>query len=140
MKNLKNSLLLLLAAVIVSALAVVPAHAQSGRISANVPFDFVVDKTTLKAGTYAVKTDGDFLAIVSESGKTVYTLPLTGDSRDVHGGEPYLVFARYGNESFLTRVVFSESNTRRLAPNSREKEMMARTSGDTVNVHSGAGQ
>jgi len=139
MQNLKKSLLLLSIALVISAAAVAPAHAQAGRIKADIPFDFVLDKTTMKAGTYFIQTQGDFLSLRDDAGATRYVLALPGDKALLRNGQPYLRFNRYGNESFLSQIVFAEKNTVRLPQSGREKELEARsTTGDQIELRAGA--
>src|SRR4051794_38019512 len=101
MQNLKQSVLFLLMAVFVGLFAIVPAHAQNRRVSANVPFDFEVGDTTLAAGAYRVETHGSFVAFVDPDGRSTYSILLvSGDAAD-QNGEPYLIFRRYGSKTFL---------------------------------------
>ncbi len=141
MQSLKKSVLFLLMAVVVASVAVAPAHAQSARVSANVPFDFVLGKTTMKAGSYRIEKQGSFIALVSEERKTRYALLFPGGDEANHNNEPYLIFTRYGTESFLNKVVFSATDTYDLPRSSREKEVMADlTHGEQVAVLIQAGQ
>jgi hypothetical protein len=123
MQNLKQYVLLVLMTVFVASLAIVPAHAQG--LSANVPFDFVLGKTTMKADTYRIQVEGGFVAIVGVQGTTNYALLLPGGDAAIRDGKPYLIFTRYGTESFLSRIVFSADNICNLPRSVREKEMMA---------------
>lgn len=135
MQSLKKFALFVLAAVFSAALAIGPAQAQDARISVNIPFDFVLGKATLKAGTYRVETQGTFLSIAGAEGRTSYTLLLAGGNVASRNGEPYLVFTRYGTESFLSRVVFSAHDNYDLPRSSKEKEIMAHLpSGEQVAV------
>ncbi len=136
MQSLKKLLLMLLAGVVVSA-AAAPAQAQSGRMSVNIPFNFVVSGHTMKAGTYQIAEQRNFVAFVNDAGRARYTLLLPDDPAAVRNGNPYLRFIRYGNESFLTGIVFSEKDTARLPRSNREKEMVARSLGVPVSVEAG---
>ena len=42
-----------------------------------------------------------------------------------HDGQPYLVFTRYGNVAFLSKVVFSENDNYDVPKTNREKELIA---------------
>ena len=141
MQSRKKLLMFVLGAVIVSALAIAPAHAQSGRASFDVPFDFVAGTTVMKAGTYRFTTDGNFVVFVSNGEKTSQMMLLPGSAAPRSGRETYLQFTRYGNESFLSKVVFSNDVKFDLARSSREKEILARarTTG-TQEVLAGAAQ
>src|SRR3954470_20081667 len=79
------------------ALTIAPAHAQSGsRVLANIPFDFSVGNTTLKAGSYTIEQlESGILAFSSEDGREQkFELTFPGDS-DRQSQEPHLVFMRY---------------------------------------------
>ena len=134
MQNLKKTVLFVLMAVFVASLAIVPAHAQG--IAATVPFDFVVGKTTMKADSYRIETQGGFITLVDvQDGRASYALLSPGDDAANDNGQPYLVFTRYGTESFLSKVVFSADKTYNLPRSNREKEMIAHaTSGEEVAV------
>ena len=123
MQSLKKFALFLLLTVFVASLAT--AHAQS-RLKADVPFDFEIGKTTLKAGTYHVAIDGSFVLLQGPDGKTINALLLPGRANHHHKDEAYLVFTRYGNEAFLNTVAFSVDKTYDLPHSNREKEVMAR--------------
>ncbi len=133
MRSLKKYVLFVLLAVFVASLTLTPARAQSG-LSANVPFDFVVGKTTMKAGSYRIGTQGAFVSFTSIGGRTRFALLSPGRSATGRS-EPYLVFTRYGTESFLSKIVFSARNTYDLPRSGRESELAARgASGEQVAV------
>ena len=134
MQSLRKSVLVVLMAVFVASLMLAPAHAQSG-IAANVPFDFVLGKTTMKAGNYRIGLQGAFVMLSGSDGSTTYSLLRAGGDASDRNGQPYLVFTRYGTESFLNKVVFSVNNAYTLPRSSREKEVIARSaSGEQVAV------
>jgi len=108
------------------ALTIVPAHAQTGnRVLANIPFDFSVGNTTLKAGTYTIELQSDILAFSSDDGKEhkfAFTVP--GDSSN-QSQEPHLVFTKYGNQAFLAKVFLAgDENYHELLRSSRERELI----------------
>ncbi len=122
-----KSMLFAVITVLGVALTIVPAHAQSGsRVVANIPFDFSVGNTKLKAGSYTVEQlESRILAFSSEDGRE-HKLELTfpGDS-DRQSQEPRLVFIRYGSEAFLKKVFFfSDEDCAELRESSREKELI----------------
>jgi hypothetical protein len=139
MQNLRKYVLFAFMAAFVASLAVAPAHAQS-RLEANVPFDFVLGKTTMKADSYRIASDGSFVVFVDADGMSSYSIYVPGsDAADHHNGAPYLVFTRYGTETFLSRIVFSTDRTFDLPRSSREKELAARlNSNEQVAVSIGA--
>jgi hypothetical protein len=139
MQSVKKSLLVLLAAMAVSVLAQAPAQAQTACISVDVPFDFVLGNHLMKADRYRIQTQGNFLAVVNSAGQTRYVLMFPDGTAPSRNGQPYLRFHRYGNESFLTTVVFSEKDTVRLPRTSREKEITAQNkAGEPVDLGTAA--
>jgi hypothetical protein len=135
MQNLRKYVLFAFMAVFVASLAIVPAHAQ-GRLEANVPFDFVLGQANMKADSYRIESQGSIVAFVDAEGRARYSMYLPGsDAADSHNGAPYLVFTRYGTETFLSRIVFSPNQTYDLPRSSKEKELAARlNSGEQVAV------
>ena len=109
------------------ALTIVPANAQSGsRVLANIPFDFSVGNSTLKAGSYTVEQlPSGILAFSSDDGKEhQFALTVPGDS-DNQDQAPHLVFTRYGNEAFLTAVFFpGNEDYQELLRSSRERDLI----------------
>jgi hypothetical protein len=109
------------------ALTMAPAHAQSGsRALADIPFEFSVGNTALKAGSYRVEQlESGLTAFSSEDGKEhQFALTFPGDS-DKQSKKPHLVFIRYGSEAFLKRVFLSGGeDCQELPESSREKELI----------------
>jgi hypothetical protein len=124
--SLKPMLLAVLA-VFGAALTIVPAHAQSGsRAFANIPFDFSVGNTTLKAGSYSVEQlQSGILALSSSDNKEhQFAMTFPGDS-DQQSQESHLVFIRYGSEVFLKKVSLSgNENSYELPESRREREII----------------
>jgi hypothetical protein len=141
MQNLRKYVLFAFMAAFVASLAIAPAHAQS-RLEANVPFDFVLGQSTMKADNYRIATEGSFVAFVDADGRARYSMYVPGsDAADSHNGAPYLVFTRYGTETFLSRIVFSTDHTYDLPRSSKEKELAARLNSDQqIAVVIGAGR
>jgi len=109
------------------ALTIVPAHAQSGsRVLANIPFEFSVGNTTLKAGGYTVELlQSGIIAFRSED-ETEHQLALSFQvDSDKQSQEAHLVFIRYGSEAFLERVFLSGNEACHALPKSnRERELI----------------
>ena len=109
------------------ALTIVPAHAQSGsRVLANIPFEFSVGNTTLKAGGYTVELlQSGIIAFRSEDEtEHQFALSFQVDS-DKQSQDTHLVFIRYGSETFLKRVFLSGNEAcHELPKSSREKELV----------------
>jgi len=106
-------------------LAIVSVQAQTpSRIEVNVPFDFSVGKTTLKAGAYSIKrASGTMLSVRSADGKTTVLVnaPLTIGSRDSKAGER-LVFNQYGDQYFLSQIWLTVDTGRQLFTEGMEKK------------------
>jgi hypothetical protein len=102
-------------------------------VRANIPFAFTVGKSYLPAGTYIVEFErlgsgaalGTCMVIKSESGKVYERVPSLPVSESEIKGQANLVFTKYANNYFLTRV---ESNglASELKTSPAEKEMKAR--------------
>ena len=127
MQYLLKSMLFAVTTVLGVALAIMPAHAQSGRrVLADIPFDFSIGNTTLKAGSYTVEQlQSGILALSSQDGKEhQFAMTFPGDS-DKQSQESYLVFVRYGSEAFLKRVFLSgNEDCNELPESSRERELI----------------
>ena len=127
MQYLVKPMLLAALTVFGVALTIVPAQAQSGsRALANIPFDFSVENTTLKAGSYTVEQQHSAILALSSSDEKYNQFAMTfpGDP-DKQSQESELVFIRYGNEVFLKRVFISgNENSYELPESSREREII----------------
>ena len=100
-------------------------HAQTMRLSADIPFAFQVGKTALPAGAYDVQSLSGFLVIRQQHGKNVASTFFV--RQEVRGPAPktgLLEFNRYGNSYFLAQVRTPESAVNlNLPPTAREKEL-----------------
>lgn len=127
MQGIKKLLFIAVMAVMATA-AVAPAHAQEDmRISVNVPFDFVLAKSTLRSGSYRVEQLPSGVVIFANADGDLrrYALTVPGGKADNHNNQPYLVFTRYGNVAFLSKVVFSANTNYDLPKTGQEKELIA---------------
>jgi hypothetical protein len=127
MKSQKKVGLLVVMAVLGAMVAIGPAHAQSeSRVSVNIPFDFVVGNSALKAGVYRIETlEPGVLTLGSAGGQKRFALVATDGNAASRNGDAYVVFTRYGSEVFLDKVVFSSDSSYDLVLTSREKELIA---------------
>ena len=127
MQYLLKPVLLAVITVFGVALTVVPAHAQSGsRALANIPFDFSVGNTTLKAGSYTIEELQSGILVLSSSDDKEHQVAMTfpGDS-DKQSQESHLVFVRYGSNVFLRKVFLSgNEDCQELPESSREREII----------------
>jgi hypothetical protein len=127
MQYLLKPMLLAVLTVCGAALTSVPAHAQSGsRALANIPFDFSVGNTTLKAGSYSVEQLQSGILALSSSDNEEHQFAMTFPSdSDQQSQESHLVFIRYGSEVFLKRVVISgNENSYELPESRRERDLI----------------
>jgi hypothetical protein len=138
MQSLMKFALLGFMAVLSATLAIVPAQAASdSQVLVNIPFDFSVGNTPLKAGSYRVQdVQSGILAFTSNDGqghKFVLTVPEESANRNQ---QPKLIFTRYGNEVFLNKVFLSgDDDGRQLLPGSREKQLIQkRASGEELSL------
>jgi hypothetical protein len=140
MQSLKKNLLFILMALFVASFGGASlVWAQSAGMTADVPFDFAVGKVNLKAGSYSVKNQGAFVAFSQFGRETTYSLLYQGGKTAERNGQPYLVFTRYGSESFLKKIVFSADQSYDVPRSKREKEIVARgTRGEEVAMLMGA--
>jgi len=97
-----------LAVTILIALVAAPVYAQSFRLTAKIPFDFVVGKTTMPAGDYSIDTmmgQGVAHLYNQESGKSVVALFEPASlPNGVGNGQSSLTFHRYDKTYFLSEV------------------------------------
>jgi len=88
-------------------LATASASAQTVELKANIPFNFIVNKADLPAGTYSLKRQGTtetVMVIESTDRQTEkMVLPHTCTSPQP-STQSKLVFHRYGNRYFLSQV------------------------------------
>lgn len=129
MKRQFSTLISVLGLLLVAACA----NAQTLKVTANVPFDFVVDKATLPAGNYsidAIDTAGNSkaLAIRGENAKkNMLVLSNSAISREPSENSK-LVFHRYGDKYFLAQIwVAGERSGRELHISRREAEVAKNT-------------
>jgi hypothetical protein len=108
-------------------LATASAYAQTGLVKANVPFNFIVNKTELPAGQYTIQPlgfSGVAMTIQSTDNKVINTvLPHSCESAEAQKTSK-LVFHRYGSRYFLAQI-WTEGNNRgqELPRSGRESEV-----------------
>ena len=123
---------------VIGATLVTPAHAQnSNRFVVDIPFDFSVGNTLLKAGNYKVEELRSGILVFNGNGGQDRQFALTvGDEAANQGNQPKLVFARYREETFLHKVFLSGGDDfRQLLPSSKEKKLIQkRTSGEELSL------
>ncbi len=110
------------------------------RVSAEIPFDFVVGNKQLKAGKYyvgrlsTINTTGT-LIIRSDDAKDAVNFNVNGVT-DKSDQEPRLVFRRYGNQYFLAQIFDGESNQGFGLMKSKTEREVAKKN-DTITLNNG---
>ena len=102
------------------------ASAQTVDVKASVPFSFTVNRATLPAGEYSLKSmdeQGTALAIRNLNSRTP-NLVLSNSCRSAKSAsQTKLLFHRYGNNYFLSQIWIEGSHAgRELPPSAQEKE------------------
>jgi hypothetical protein len=121
-----------------AAIAIAPAHAQTGsRVLVNIPFDFFVGNTSLKAGSYTIdQLESGVLAFSGNDQQAhQFVLAVRGDSTN-RKHQPNLLFTRYGTKTFLNAVFLSSDNdcNRLLQSSSEKKVAQGAASGDELSL------
>ena len=116
----------LLIAAALALLGITAASAQTVNVKAKVPFSFTVNRATLPAGEYSLKSmdeQGTALAIRDLNSKTA-NLVISNSCRSTKSAsETKLVFHRYGSHYFLSQIwIEGENAGRELLPTAGEKE------------------
>jgi hypothetical protein len=121
---LKGFTMLLLVVALALAAAAVSAKAQStGKVVANVPFEFSVGYKIMPAGEYSVQviTTSNGLMIQSADGKNSAVRLADLTDRAKAKSPARLVFHRYGERYFLAEVWSGADNTGRLLTKCQEE-------------------
>ena len=124
MKNMIVRTLLTLS--LSAALSPVALLAQS-KINATIPFDFTIGAKSFAAGDYSVKLVSEYVILVQsiKDGTGVMTMVQPGEKTHRPDGSPVLVFNRYGDTYFLSKVSGDDRGWR-LHTSPAEKEMVAK--------------
>ena len=132
----KHAYQLLTAFTLVAWLMVPATQAQSIMLKANIPFDFVVGEKRLPSGQYHVKSLNPVLTQIqgNDAHSTAIVLT-TGMQAAKISDVGKLIFNRYGDQYFLSKIWVPSSDMGRQLPKSRfEREVAQRFSdgGTTV--------
>jgi hypothetical protein len=134
----KQNLIPLLAMVLMLAVGVAYAQLPSpGTVKVSIPFSFTANQVAMPAGDYTVKNSGSagVLLISSDDASQhglISTMSVESNSRST---QTKLIFHRYGDQYFLSQVwVRGEASGRELPKTRAEKELMARSSFETVAI------
>jgi|SRR6476646_2253512 len=108
-------------------LFVTTASAQTVKVKANIPFNFIVNRATMPAGEYLVESmdrDGGVLAIRDSNSKTTNLVISNACQSPKVTTHTKLIFHRYGDRYFLSQVWIQGNNRgRELRPSAREIEV-----------------
>ena len=111
-------------------LATASAYAQTGVVKANVPFNFIVEKTQIPAGHYMFHTlgiSGTAMSIESPDRKLVKLFLPNACETPQSQDTTKLVFHRYGDQYFLaqiwTREITGATNCPRPSAKSKSRWM-----------------
>ena len=118
---------LMLFATALALLMTTAASAQTIKLTANVPFSFIVDRATLPAGDYLLESmndQGSVLAIRDQNSK-VKSLVMSNSCSTLKAvTDTKLIFHRYGNRYFLKQIWVAGNDAGHELPISpREKEV-----------------
>jgi hypothetical protein len=116
-----------LASGLLAVMSCLPLTAQTLNLKADVPFDFQFGDVPMRAGHYQVVHAGPVLTMRSADGRSSASYLTLPASRSETRTKGVLVFNRYGNAYFLTKVVPPNEGDGRIVPKSKlEKEVIAR--------------
>jgi|SRR5271157_769178 len=124
---MKTKIFALATALLLSGLAASISYAEPPVLVTNIPFEFQIGNQTLPPGDYRVETEVtgsakfQFLRQVDTNRVVILsTLPVESKAE---GGDPMLIFHRYGQTYFLSRIWNGTAEGRELPESNREKEM-----------------
>jgi len=109
-------------------LAAGPAFAQTSKVQADIPFNFVVNSATMPAGAYSISTVGmdGTLLIRGTDNKTVRLVNANYAQSNAPSTRTKLVFRCYGTRYFLSQI-WTEGNDRgRQLPKTAAESEVAR--------------
>lgn len=107
------------------------AYAQTGVVKMNIPFNFIVGKTTLPAGDYTIEnvSDSAQAILVANSDRTSTAMLLANACESTTAApKTKLVFHRYGNQYFLAQIWKAGNDRGQELPQSRRETEVAMSS------------
>ena len=125
----KHAYQVLIALTLFAGLMVSATQAQSIMLKADIPFDFVVGEKRLPSGEYHVKSLNQVtMQIQSKDARSTAIVLTTGMQAAKISDVGKLIFNRYGDQYFLSRIWVPSSATGRELHKSRlEREVAARS-------------
>ena len=126
----KHAYQVLIALTLFAGLMVPATQAQSIMLKADVPFNFVVGDTQLHSGEYHVKqSHPGVMLIQSKDARSSAMVLTTATQARKFSDVGKLVFNRYGDQYFLSKIWAPSSDSGRELPKSRlEREVAQRLS------------
>ena len=114
--------------IIFTGMLAIKAHAQTQKLTANIPFAFHVGKTTMPAGRYTItvlnpSSDRKILQIRSMNGRSVAVVLTTGIIGKTSENAK-LVFERYGDRYVFAQAQLAGDDTTLAAVKSKKKTSM----------------
>lgn len=121
MKNLRSALVAL--AVLLMATA---AHAQTTKVTATIPFNFVVGDRAYPAGDYQFNNDGTILRVANTELASVSDVILSHACQEARPSRnTRVVFDQMGGEYFLRQIWVAGSSWGRELPRSKSEIRLA---------------
>jgi hypothetical protein len=132
----KHTYQVLIALTLFAGLMVPATQAQSIMLKADIPFDFVVGDKRLPSGEYYVKSlNQTETQIQSKDARSTAIVMTTGMQAAKISDAGKLVFNRYGEQYFLSKIWAASSDSGRQVVKSRvEREVAQRLSNDGTTV------
>ena len=125
----KHAYQALIALTLFAGLMVSATQAQSIMLKADIPFDFVVGEKRLPSGEYHVKSLNQVTQIQSKDAHSTAIVLTIGMQAAKISDVGKLVFHRYGDQYFLSKIWAASSDLGRELPKSRlEREVAQRLS------------
>ena len=111
---------------------VAPLSAQSLRLTANIPFEFMVSGKTLPAGQYTVSNEsGSYVMLLQGGEHRSGVLTLSSHEESVQTNDPAgmtkLDFHKYGDRYFLSEVIDGYRGVGYNVPMTRTERELAKT-------------
>jgi hypothetical protein len=101
-------------------------YAQTMDMRASIPFDFRIGSTVLPSGDYVIRNSGVvlFVSQVGGSHKSGIVMTVGEDHPNTSASNGTLLFTRYGEAYYLSKVWVQDNPTARALPKTpREKEL-----------------
>jgi hypothetical protein len=101
-----------------------------GEMEADIPFQFHVGDTRLPAGKYLIKALGDsdltVMEITSADGRTSALFEVHGTQADTRPTKTELVFDKYGDQYFLSKLFYEGAKQGSQVPESHYQKILSK--------------